>query len=189
MSSAGKLAVVTVSGGLASVAGGGKFGNGAVTAAFGYLYNELGNGRERGYEANVPTNVPPGVDVMLNATIAANFDLFYDGIFADYWFYKQVRGYGPWDYKRINVSLYEDFGNFHYGAVGAAFGYSEETLLRMAGWAQARAGSTAGTRGVAPYMLNGLLGIGGAAPFKDDWIDQYWISQGVKYYHDNKGKF
>jgi hypothetical protein len=41
MSSAGKLAVVTVSGGLASVAGGGKFGNGAVTAAFGYLYNSF----------------------------------------------------------------------------------------------------------------------------------------------------
>jgi hypothetical protein len=51
MSSAGKLAVVTVSGGLASVAGGGKFGNGAVTAAFGYLYNEMGNSESRGYPA------------------------------------------------------------------------------------------------------------------------------------------
>ena len=38
-------------GGLASIAGGGKFGNGAVTAAFGYLFNELGNSRQRGYEA------------------------------------------------------------------------------------------------------------------------------------------
>ena len=28
-------------GGLASVAGGGKFGNGAVTAAFAYLFNEM----------------------------------------------------------------------------------------------------------------------------------------------------
>jgi RHS repeat-associated protein len=37
-------------GGLASVAGGGKFANGAVTGAFGYLYNEMGNYRERGYE-------------------------------------------------------------------------------------------------------------------------------------------
>ena len=33
------LAITTTAGGLASVAGGGKFGNGAVTAAFGYLYN------------------------------------------------------------------------------------------------------------------------------------------------------
>ena len=37
------LVVTTTAGGLASVAGGGKFGNGAVTAAFGYLYNHLGH--------------------------------------------------------------------------------------------------------------------------------------------------
>jgi hypothetical protein len=35
-------------GGLASVAGGGKFGNGAVTAAFGYLFNELSHESEYG---------------------------------------------------------------------------------------------------------------------------------------------
>lgn len=35
----GRLVVTTVAGGVASVAGGGKFGNGAVTAAFGYLFN------------------------------------------------------------------------------------------------------------------------------------------------------
>jgi hypothetical protein len=39
-----------VAGGLASVAGGGKFANGAVTAAFGYLFNEMGNHAQRGYE-------------------------------------------------------------------------------------------------------------------------------------------
>ena len=33
------LVVTTVAGGLASVAGGGKFGNGAVTSSFGYLFN------------------------------------------------------------------------------------------------------------------------------------------------------
>jgi len=37
-----RLVVTSVSGGLASVAGGGKFANGAVTAAFGYLFNEIG---------------------------------------------------------------------------------------------------------------------------------------------------
>jgi hypothetical protein len=35
-----KLVATSVLGGLASVAGGGKFANGAVTAAFGYLFNE-----------------------------------------------------------------------------------------------------------------------------------------------------
>jgi hypothetical protein len=38
----GGTAASAVMGGLASVAGGGKFGNGAVTAAFGYLYNACG---------------------------------------------------------------------------------------------------------------------------------------------------
>jgi len=37
-----KLIATSVLGGLASVAGGGKFGNGALTAAFGYLFNEVG---------------------------------------------------------------------------------------------------------------------------------------------------
>jgi hypothetical protein len=36
-----KLVATSVLGGLASVAGGGKFANGAVTAAFGYLFNSL----------------------------------------------------------------------------------------------------------------------------------------------------
>jgi hypothetical protein len=35
----GKLVATSVIGGLAAVAGGGKFANGAVTAAFGYLFN------------------------------------------------------------------------------------------------------------------------------------------------------
>src|SRR5262249_28588677 len=39
--SIGSLMMNTTLGGLASVAGGGKFVNGAVTAAFGYLFNQL----------------------------------------------------------------------------------------------------------------------------------------------------
>jgi hypothetical protein len=37
-----KLVANSVMGGLASVAGGGNFANGATTAAFGYLFNEVG---------------------------------------------------------------------------------------------------------------------------------------------------
>ena len=40
---AGGTAAEFVVGGVASVAGGGKFGNGAVTAAFGYLFNAIGD--------------------------------------------------------------------------------------------------------------------------------------------------
>jgi hypothetical protein len=39
-----KLVATSVLGGLAAVAGGGKFANGALTAAFGYLFNECANG-------------------------------------------------------------------------------------------------------------------------------------------------
>jgi RHS repeat-associated protein len=45
----GGSAVSGLVGGLAAIAGGGKFENGAITAAFGYLFNDLGSMRERGY--------------------------------------------------------------------------------------------------------------------------------------------
>lgn len=41
MSGAQRLVASTVIGGAASVAGGGKFANGAITGAFGYLFNEV----------------------------------------------------------------------------------------------------------------------------------------------------
>src|SRR5262249_55676157 len=40
----------------------------------------------------------------------------------------------PWDYKRYPpAGKYDDFGNFNFGATGAAAGFSEEVLLRGAG--------------------------------------------------------
>src|SRR5262249_19342518 len=42
----GGAAISGVTGGLASVAGGGKFENGAVTASFGYLFNAAAGGRK-----------------------------------------------------------------------------------------------------------------------------------------------
>ena len=50
-----KLVATSVIGGVASVAGGGKFGNGAMTAAFGYLFNEMGDYAQRGYETEQPS--------------------------------------------------------------------------------------------------------------------------------------
>ncbi|MDC7789639.1 DUF637 domain-containing protein [Rhodoplanes sp. TEM] len=46
----GGLALTSVAGGLASVAGGGKFENGAVTAAFGYMYNQAAGKAQAGYD-------------------------------------------------------------------------------------------------------------------------------------------
>jgi hypothetical protein len=48
--SIGSLVANSVVGGLAAVAGSGKFENGAITGAFGYLFNEVGSYAQRGYE-------------------------------------------------------------------------------------------------------------------------------------------
>lgn len=44
-----RMVAHAVIGGTAAKLGGGKFENGAITAAFGYLFNEMGNNRQRGY--------------------------------------------------------------------------------------------------------------------------------------------
>ncbi|WP_310793426.1 polymorphic toxin type 44 domain-containing protein [Enterobacter sp. R1(2018)] len=49
------------------------------------------------------------------------------------WFYYQVRNHGPWDYKNQRGRKYAAFGNFNYGAVGAAAGIPDQILLRGAG--------------------------------------------------------
>ncbi len=53
------------------------------------------------------------------------------------WFYNQVDSHGAWDYKNIegykkDGSL-ENFGNFNYGATGAALGLTEDEIQRAAG--------------------------------------------------------
>ena len=124
-----------------------------------------------------PANIPPGVDVDANIAQAGNHKGDY------YWFYSQVRNKGPWDYKQLGKD-YADFGNFNYGATGSAAGFSEDTLLRMAGWAQVQAGTSRADWGTAPSLLEALLGIGGKAPYGDDPKDQIWISRGIRYYED-----
>jgi len=86
------------------------------------------------------------------------------------WFYNQVRNKGPWDYKQISRE-FEAFGNFNYGAAGTAAGFSEGILLRAAGFAQSRAGTS------SPELGHWW----GAAPFGDDIQDQALIKQGIAY--------
>ena len=97
------------------------------------------------------------------------------------WFYSMTRNKGPWDYKQLGRQ-YEIFGNFNFGATGVAAGISEATLLRGAGWAQTRAGTTQSGWGTATNQGGVFFGIGGTAPFGDDPADQYWISAGANYY-------
>jgi hypothetical protein len=86
------------------------------------------------------------------------------------WFYNQVRNKGPWDFKQMGPE-YTDFGNFHYGAVGRAIGVPEQVLLRAAGWAQSRAGTT----------LNSFGHWTKDAPYGDDPDDQIHIRNGIDF--------
>jgi hypothetical protein len=93
-----------------------------------YQVSELGTYVQRGYEADLPRATPPSVNVDDNMrdAIAARVN----GGMSPWWFYDQVKNRGPWDYKQQGAQ-YQDFGNFNYGATGAAFGFSEDALARM----------------------------------------------------------
>lgn len=115
---------------------------------------------------------PRGVSIDANLYIAAQKKqvLKPGSAFLYSWFYNQVRNKGPWDYKQLSRD-YEAFGNFNYGATGTAAGFSETVLLRAAGFAQSRAGTS-----------NPDLGHWwGNAPYGDDLQDQVCIKQGIAY--------
>lgn len=86
------------------------------------------------------------------------------------WFYMKVRNRGPWDYKQ-NHPEFENFGNFHYGAVGYAAGIPAKILLMGAGFAQERAKTNRKEWGHW-YQK---------PPYGDDPRDRYWIRQGIDY--------
>lgn len=87
------------------------------------------------------------------------------------WFYQQVKNHGPWDYKNQHGKQYANFGNFHYGAVGHAAGIPDEILLRAAGWAQSRSGTS------SPAFGDWYR----SAPSSDNPDDQTWIKMGIEY--------
>jgi hypothetical protein len=87
------------------------------------------------------------------------------------WFYNKVRNKGPWDYKQ-QQRKHADFGNFNYGATGYAMGFPESVLLRMAGWAQTRSGTSRVGYGT-PYDFS--------EPYGDDPNDQEQIKNGIHY--------
>jgi hypothetical protein len=92
------------------------------------------------------------------------------------WFFNQLKDKGPWDYKyrdpAVNEgkrSKYEAFGNFNYGSSGAAAGFSEGQLLRLAGHYQT---DKTYAEGENSGLVRGILGVGGRAPYGDERCDQ-----------------
>ena len=85
-------------------------------------------------------------------------------------FYNAVRNKGEWDYKQYGQA-YEDFGNFNFGATGAAI-FPAQILKRGAGWAQSKAGTSKKEWG--KWFLS--------SPYGDDPRDQVQIQKGIDYY-------
>jgi hypothetical protein len=75
-------------------------------------------------------------------------------------------------FNRLGPSPYQDFGNFNFGAVGAAWGYPLDLLQRAAGAVQQRAGTS------KPEFGSPL----GGPPYGDDPADQQQIQAGYEYY-------
>jgi len=128
---------------------------------------------------------PAGADLRLNiADAERNMRLWPWGPAGAASFYAMVHNTGPWDYKQVSIlddfgelparSPFEDFGNFNYGAAGAAAGFPLDVLLRAAGAASLIAD---------PRRLDlGLSVPWGAAPYGDTHEDQAQIRLGFSYY-------
>jgi hypothetical protein len=118
---------------------------------------------------------PQGADIDANIEVA-------EQRLNPFWFEKQVQNKGPWDFKQQGRA-YENFGNFHYGAVGAAMGVPEFVLLNEAGRAQRGADTSKPEWGESAPRYFPFFG---EAPYGDDPRDQYWIKQGIDYYRNRE---
>lgn len=121
-----------------------------------------------GLAETAPQNVPKSVDIKVNMALASAHS---PNIF---WFHSQVKGGGQWDFKRGGNRQFQDFGNFHYGAVGTAFGFSQNVLLKEAGLNQMTG------RNANPAWGNPQSG----PPYGDDPVDQKWIKNGIDFTKD-----
>jgi Bacterial toxin 44 len=95
-----------------------------------------------------------------------------------WWYNQELNPGSEWDFKRLG-SQYDAAGNFTFGAVGTALGYSPTELLNGAGLAKmyrlARKGN------ISDALSNGLPGL--IPPFGNQAGKQGEILQGVGYFY------
>ncbi|WP_428566235.1 MAG: polymorphic toxin type 44 domain-containing protein [Solidesulfovibrio sp. DCME] len=93
-----------------------------------YTNSQLGKPYQPAWEGPIAKPVaPPQADIDANIRRAR---ISYSPI----WFIERLTPGGEMDYKHGKGNIiYEDFGNFNYGAVSLAFGLSTEASLRGAG--------------------------------------------------------
>jgi RHS repeat-associated protein len=183
-----------------------NIGGGASSAAAG---NTVGNLVPVGTEPSpdfapcpkLPADVPSGNPLDKNVDLAKFVKMLADGgplplipPVPDFvakagrigFFAYMVRPGGEWDYKKGGNDKYEDFGNFNFGAVGAALGIDKATLLKGAGWAQTYLSQNPGDGNSMDFvkgLIEVLTGIGASQPpYGDQKTDQAWIKKGMRYY-------
>jgi RHS repeat-associated protein len=113
--------------------------------------------------SKIEGGVPSGFDPFANIAKAKSMSPFD--------FYNYVKNHGAWDYKQLSTD-YRAFGNWNYGLTGRAFGWPSNILLRMAGYAQVKAGTS------EPQWGNPV----GGPPYGDDPADQAVITSGMSFY-------
>ncbi len=166
-----RTAVMAIVGGTASALGGGKFSNGAVSGAFVHMFNDemgtaIAKARQKALRLSTD-KIISSFEKMRSLPLAQRLMLLY----------KFTKNGSLLDFKQEGA-LYQDYGNFTFGAVGSALDIDDAILLRGAGWAQTRAGTSNPEYG-SPY---------GLAPYGDDPIDQKYIEYGITYYRNQYGK-
>jgi len=129
----------------------------------------------------IPTS-PPNVDIDWNIQRARTS-------WSPSWFLERLAPGGEMDYKRGKGNkIYEDFGNFNYGAVARGFGFSEETALRAAGLVQILVDSSimlkTSVEKTKKYIADHGLDFLGGEPYGDQKQDQEMIKQGFRYYDE-----
>ncbi len=97
------------------------------------------------------------------------------------WLYQKVRNKGPWDYKQQGPQ-YADYGNFNFGAVARELGLNKTQALRLAGWAQVKAGTSRPSWGTPGSLFEIFTNADtGTRSYGDDPKDAKQIKRGIKY--------
>lgn len=126
---------------------------------------------------------PPGVDIDWNIRRALVS-------VSNAWFIERLAPRGEMDYKMLGrQGMYEDFGNFNYGAVALAFGFSENVALRAAGLVQTivdtiRKLDNEGVEYSVAYGLHHSMDFLGQPPYGDQEKDQEMIKNGFRYFRE-----
>ncbi len=184
-------AAAAVVGGTASVIGGGKFSNGAVTGAFSRMFNDLRvTGEINAFNEKYSTILDQGVNINENIKLAQSMSL------SD--FIKINLPGQAWDFKSlnsmsgINPALLEEFGNVHFGIMAAARGYSLGFTLVGAGTVQTFIQDNTPMSGgilrlwspapiILPNSVNRFL-VNSGYPYGDNFGDSKKITSGFDYY-------